>query len=406
MSENGKAEVGQGEKSATDVSKKVAPKKQKSKAEQSLEQFLQHQQREMIGECQRLKGVCKDTQNVVKPLDSLGQAFRRTLLFGAGKQTKAKSSTEKLVNNLMSSLITFGLPAYLAQIGREDSSLSEQEETQLKTFLAEVCGDEQKLNLKNLFSSSGNSSSSSSKKRPVYLEICSGAGEWVESQAESNKEVDYLACELRSDRLHQIFSRMVYGMRRNELKNLAILGGDASTIIPRHVPAKEVDKVFINFPEPPAWHGKSAAQNERHLLTETFFKDVKQVLKPGGMLTIWTDNLPYLRTLAQTVVTAGFQEADLTGAKALNKLPVKDDDVLSHYFGKPPVETGHGTVAASSYFHRLWISGNKAKRYYLCVTRPTSSSGVLVAGDVDMDGSDSEGEVENAHASAYFSDEE
>ena len=48
-------------------------------------------------------------------------------------------------------------------------------------------------------------------KLPVKLEICSGFGEWVIEQAKAEAGVaNWSALELRYDRCHSIFSRMVF----------------------------------------------------------------------------------------------------------------------------------------------------------------------------------------------------
>lgn len=81
--------------------------------------------------------------------------------------------------------------------------------------------------------------------RKVKLEVCSGLGDWVVQHAESEPECDWVAVELRRDRVFQIWSKMV--MR--ELTNLLVLGGDAHAIVRNSVASQTVDEVWINFPE-------------------------------------------------------------------------------------------------------------------------------------------------------------
>ena len=47
------------------------------------------------------------------------------------------------------------------------------------------------------------------REAPVKLEICSGNGDWVVAQAKRERESDWGALELRQDRLHSIFSRVL-----------------------------------------------------------------------------------------------------------------------------------------------------------------------------------------------------
>ena len=62
---------------------------------------------------------------------------------------------------------------------------------------------------------------------PVKLEICSGAGEWAIAQAKADQDAaNWMALELRIDRVHQIFTRMIF----HDVQNLAVLGGDATQV--------------------------------------------------------------------------------------------------------------------------------------------------------------------------------
>jgi len=63
-------------------------------------------------------------------------------------------------------------------------------------------------------------------------------GEWVIAQAKADAGVaNWGALELRYDRLHCIFSRMVF----EDVRNLCLLGGDASQILPGHIKPNSVE---------------------------------------------------------------------------------------------------------------------------------------------------------------------
>ena len=122
---------------------------------------------------------------------------------------------------------------------------------------------------------------------PIKLEICSGAGEWVVEQAKADQgRASWVALELRHDRVHQIFTRMILG----GTKNLAVLGGDAYAVLPSNIRPGSVSEMFVNHPEPPQQTGGDASEAQ-HLLNAGFFKSMAAALKPGGMITIVTDNL-------------------------------------------------------------------------------------------------------------------
>ena len=88
------------------------------------------------------------------------------------------------------------------------------------------------------------------------------------------------------------------------LSNLAVIGGDASNILPTRLAPCSITSVYINHPEPPERTGGVGDSEGKHLLTQEFFSDVHRILKSSGTVTIVTDNLPYakslLHALAQT----------------------------------------------------------------------------------------------------------
>jgi len=137
----------------------------------------------------------------------------------------------------------------------------------------------------------------------------------------------WLALELRCDRVHDIFTKSFMASSNNllkvsndtvdidqsseerldtvsisgGLKNLAILGGDASAILKQRIAPCSVDAIFINYPEPPERTGGEQDSQGSHLLTQDFFHAMHRVLTPQGRLTIVTDNLPYGQSLATSI---------------------------------------------------------------------------------------------------------
>ena len=110
--------------------------------------------------------------------------------------------------------------------------------------------------------------------QPVRLEVCAGGGEWAFAQARMHPRVNWIASEIRGDRIHQNVSRL----RGHNVANLAVLGGDAAIALRHHTSRKAFDAVYVNYPEPPSDH----TDEEAYLLNEPFFYDVHAVLKPGG----------------------------------------------------------------------------------------------------------------------------
>ena len=270
------------------------------------------------------------------------------------------------------------------------------------------------INISTLFQSIRSLSSTSSKKKhekksdKVYLEICAGTGDWVMSQALNQKQqndqskkrrldemsssydINWIAMELRCDRVYDMMTKLFY----HDLNNVAILSGDASTIVPNHLPHASIDKMFINFPEPPERTGGIHDSEGDHLLTNKFFHDLYYVLKdpyvdehsetPMGTITIVSDNLPYIKSIAMEIAaftrkslrnwdihSVGF-ESILTKSSYESTLEYTTDvtDIgqdlkrIVLWRGVPGPQVGH-MVNASSYFDRLWENGNRNDRWFL-----------------------------------------
>lgn len=166
----------------------------------------------------------------------------------------------------------------------------------------------------------------------IFLEIGSGTGDWIISQALANQTVDevetadsginakrklvneispceWIAMELKCDRVYDMFSKACF----KQVSNLSIIGGNAAVIIPNYIPPCSVDKIFINFPEPPERTSGIYDSQGSHLLTNTFFKDIHSILKSSssstnsssvtaddavGTITIVSDNLIYIKSIA------------------------------------------------------------------------------------------------------------
>ena len=181
----------------------------------------------------------------------------------------------------------------------------------------------------------------------------------------------------------------------------------------------------INFPEPPHHSGRGSSESNFHLLTGNFFREMHRALEPGGGVTIFSDNQPYLKALAQEVsgLTADsgdalFDSVEVLASQAAEggqsgvgkkrtlpvgeeKLPQNEskkarkrrekrererafllarpercsslapgDDVsgVRVYRGVPGAEAGHA-VQVASYFDRFWEHGRKTDRFYILLSR-------------------------------------
>lgn len=80
------------------------------------------------------------------------------------------------------------------------------------------------------------------------LEVCSGAGEWVVTQAKHDTaDSCWVSLELRYDRVYQTFTKMIV----EDVRNLCVLAGDAKVVVPKFIAPNSFHEVFVNHPEPP-----------------------------------------------------------------------------------------------------------------------------------------------------------
>eukprot|EP00913_Durusdinium_trenchii_P001157 g1064.t1 len=67
---------------------------------------------------------------------------------------------------------------------------------------------------------------------PVKLEVCSGTGDWVVAQALKDPAANWVASELRYDRVWSIVTKSVF----EKCSNLAVLAGDAGSFLKSMIP--------------------------------------------------------------------------------------------------------------------------------------------------------------------------
>jgi tRNA G46 methylase TrmB len=273
------------------------------------------------------------------------------------------------------------------------------------------------INFESIFSLNNDNS----VHRPRFMEIGAGSGDWIISQASTSggKDADWIALELRCDRVYQIFTKTCF----NDLSNIAILGGDARRVVQDHIPSRSIDKVFINFPEPPHHNTGIGESQGNHLLTKSFLHMIYNCLvdpsfetltepcdelSRSGTITIVSDNISYIQSLASMIAEESskaisnksidgnnleylaFRSIPQYSRIIAGTYPINDIDVVHSnkrqrlnedrpslgvesikeigeiqvVCGQPDKQVGHD-INSSSYFDRLWENGNKSKRWLL-----------------------------------------
>ncbi len=172
------------------------------------------------------------------------------------------------------------------------------------------------------------------KEQPVYLEYCSGNGSWIAKKANENRNVNWVACELKFGRVRKIWSKI----KNLELPNLFAICGEGHGITKHYFTPSSIDQVFINFPDP--WPKK---RHFKHRIIQTaFVEELLRILKKGGIVTFVTDDEVYSDwTIEKFNANEGFE--------SLFAAP--------YYSNEQP---DYGT----SYFDQLWREKGRLIRYH------------------------------------------
>ncbi|HEV8052522.1 MAG TPA: tRNA (guanosine(46)-N7)-methyltransferase TrmB [Parachlamydiaceae bacterium] len=170
--------------------------------------------------------------------------------------------------------------------------------------------------------------------QPVVIEYCSGNGAWIASKAAANPNINWVAVEIKFDRVRKVWSKI----KNLGLNNLIVIYGEAHVTTERYFQNDSISDVYINFPDP--WPKKRHAKNR--LIQPEFASQLSRILKEGKSLTFVTDDVPYSEWLIEVMGN----HKDFT-----SKYP-------DPYFLN--AEPNYGT----SYFDELWRSKGRSIRYH------------------------------------------
>ncbi|NJP36950.1 tRNA (guanosine(46)-N7)-methyltransferase TrmB [Alkalicoccus luteus] len=133
---------------------------------------------------------------------------------------------------------------------------------------------------------------------PLYVEIGSGKGKFVNELAEANPDINVIGLELYE-------SVIVNGVERaveNRKPNLRFLQENAADL-PQMFAAGEIDRLYINFTDP--WPKKRHAK--RRLTHEGFLELYREVLHREAEIHFKTDNQGLFEFSLESLSSSGAQ---------------------------------------------------------------------------------------------------
>lgn len=127
------------------------------------------------------------------------------------------------------------------------------------------------------------------ERRLRVLELGSGWGEYVRAFLQNRPDCDYVAFEIKADRIHQTLKHI------NKIPNVNfhIIPVNFNWFLAEILPARAFDRVIINFPDP--WPKR---RHWKHRLIQPEFPHrLHPVLSSEGEVHIATDYGPYARKI-------------------------------------------------------------------------------------------------------------
>lgn len=128
----------------------------------------------------------------------------------------------------------------------------------------------------------------------VVLEIGFGMGDSLFEMAAADPTHNYLGVEVHGPGVGHLLQKA----EQAGLRNLKVYKADSNHVLNECVPDNFLTKVQIFFPDP--WHKKK--HHKRRLIQKPFVELLGKKLKPGGILHIATDWLPYAEMIRDEVM--------------------------------------------------------------------------------------------------------
>lgn len=116
---------------------------------------------------------------------------------------------------------------------------------------------------------------------PIELDIGFGRGLSLFERAAASPRSRIIGIEVKAKLAYRVCERLA----KHNLRNVAVLCGDARTILQRAEPSGSVERVALHFPDP--WWKKK--HDKRQVIGDALLSELARLMKPCGQLFIQTD---------------------------------------------------------------------------------------------------------------------
>lgn len=160
-------------------------------------------------------------------------------------------------------------------------------------------------------------------RRTIHLEIGCGKGDFAVGMAAKYPEINFIAMERVAD-VACLALEKAMNAKDSRPDNLRFLIGDARNLI-EWFSTHSVDCIYLNFSDP--WPKKGYAK--RRLTHRGFLELYRNVLRPGGMLKLKTDNEGLFDFSLEEFGACGLSIEWMT--RDLHRSEKKEDNIMTEY---------------------------------------------------------------------------
>ena len=161
------------------------------------------------------------------------------------------------------------------------------------------------------------------EKRPLYIEIGCGKGNFACGIAAAHHEANFIAMEKVPD-VACLALEKAEAAKDTRPDNLRFLIGNAENLT-EWFPPHSIDCLYLNFSDP--W--PKAGHAKRRLTHRLFLERYQTVLKKGGILRFKTDNVGLFDFSLEEFEAMGLEMSNLT--RDLHNSPLNEGNVMTEY---------------------------------------------------------------------------
>ena len=169
------------------------------------------------------------------------------------------------------------------------------------------------------------------RKGDIHIEIGSGKGTFLVSEARAFPDNNYLGIEWAN----KYYKLAVDRMGRWDIGNVRIIRTDAAIFIADHIPNDSVSWFHIYYPDP--W--PKARHNKRRLICEKNMQQFLRCLKPGGVINLTTDHADYFQQM-QEVLGTEFDKGTLEQIEFTRAVGAKEGELVGTNFERKYIIEG------------------------------------------------------------------